>query len=100
MHDGEFSRFVRGELAHDRAFMHDDDAIREQQHFFEFTRSEEHSASRIGESAHVVMDFSARTNIDSASWLVEQEQPRLNRNPSAEHCFLLISPGKRVHAPL
>jgi hypothetical protein len=92
-------RRVARELAGDRAVVHDEDAIGQEQDLFEVAGGEQHGASRRRSGAHGFVDVVARAHVDAARGLIEQEHARLDRQPSSEDRLLLVAAREHLHAP-
>ena len=97
LHHGFFTQFVTVELAGNLPLVHDNRAIAHAKNFFQFAGNEQNPHSFGGQFFHEAIDFFFGSHIDTARWLVKQQQPWFQRKPLANHYLLLIPTGEILH---
>ncbi len=76
------------------AIKHQENAITDAQHFFEFRRKDSHGVSFVCQVLDDVINLGLSANIDPACWLIKQKKISLRKQTLGQHNFLLIAPRK------
>ena len=95
MHDGFFAHRLPVEFARDPAFVHHQDAVGQAEDFFELATDKEDRDAFASQRFHHPVDLLPGTDVDTACGFIHQQHPRLEREPLAQHHFLLIASGKQ-----
>ena len=105
------SSSARGRLAHDPALAHDQHPVGQAEHLGHLAGHQQHADAAVGQPADQRVDLAARTDVDAAGRLVEQQhveqllqQPAARARPSAgcrrRACAPAGSGSARAHVEL
>ena len=80
-----------GELAGLAPITHHDDAVRKPHDFFDLGGDEHHRHAVTGQRDDLVHDFLFGGDVDAARRLIQDQKPRLGRQPAREDRLLLVA---------
>ena len=96
LHDFFLRRLGPSKLCRLSPVTQNQDSIANRQKLREFARRHENSQSVAAEIAKKGVDLCFGTDIDPASRFVEQEYPRLRKQPTGEDALLLVSSAQAI----
>src|SRR5450631_2945792 len=96
-HDHFLGNFTVGfELGRYAAAMHHDDAVRDAEALADFGRRVNDGESAARAFGEQLEDFGLRTDVDTATGLIEQNNLRIRHQHLADHDFLLVAARQRA----
>ena len=88
------------QLTADPAFVEHDDAIAHAQELGQLGRDHDDSRPLPGELAHADVNLGFGAHVDTARRFVQDDQPRLGRQPLGQHDLLLVATAQVLHQQL